>query len=265
MPQTREHLAIVQLLGVARGHRRAHQVATSWSASGSTLVTRDVAALLAGTLARGRADRRVLRRDRTGPGGAARAIDRELARAGRTAPTDGPARLPVDRVVHRRGLRHGGDRTLWRGPLRDRRCARAAARAAARARAPRPGARRDGRDGARRPAHRGRAPRRRPRALDARRLARRAPGSLRAVAVLDVRFELLPDCPRPWPAPRADPLPPRRGEIIGRLVLLEGDALAPGESALAQLRLERPPWRRARRPLRDPHATRPRAPSAAAP
>src|SRR5262249_37818978 len=61
---------------------------------------------------------------------------------------------------------------------------------------------------------------------------------LRASRILDVRFELLPDYPKPWPAQARVRFHLGAGEHIGRLVLLEGDSLEPGQSALAQLRLE---------------------------
>jgi selenocysteine-specific elongation factor len=61
--------------------------------------------------------------------------------------------------------------------------------------------------------------------------------------VLDVRFDLLPDMPREWKPDTRVRFHIGASEIIGRLLLL-GDAargaLLPGESALAQLRLERP-------------------------
>jgi len=65
-----------------------------------------------------------------------------------------------------------------------------------------------------------------------------ASGSLAASRVLDVRFELLPDYPRKWPAQARVRFHLGAGEHIGRLVLLEGEAVEPGGSALAQLRLE---------------------------
>ena len=67
-----------------------------------------------------------------------------------------------------------------------------------------------------------------------------APGSLGASHVLDVRFELLADMPREWPANTRVRFHLGASEIIGRLVLLEGASVAPGASALAQMRLEKP-------------------------
>jgi selenocysteine-specific elongation factor len=65
-----------------------------------------------------------------------------------------------------------------------------------------------------------------------------APGSLAASRTFDVRFELLADRPRAWPVQSRVRFHLGAGEHIGRLVLLEGGALEPGKSALAQLRLE---------------------------
>jgi selenocysteine-specific elongation factor len=67
-----------------------------------------------------------------------------------------------------------------------------------------------------------------------------APGSLTPSDVLDVRFELLPDYPREWRAAMRVRFHIGASEIIGRLVLLEGKTLRAGESALAQVRLDRP-------------------------
>src|SRR5206468_4228597 len=67
-----------------------------------------------------------------------------------------------------------------------------------------------------------------------------APGSLRPGSVLDVRFELLPDYPREWVSNQRMRFHLGASEIIGRLALLEGAVLKPGQSALAQARLERP-------------------------
>ena len=64
--------------------------------------------------------------------------------------------------------------------------------------------------------------------------------SLRPSSILDVRFELLPDAGKEWPANTRVRFHLGASEIIGRLVLLEGEGVAPGASALAQVRLERP-------------------------
>jgi selenocysteine-specific elongation factor len=67
-----------------------------------------------------------------------------------------------------------------------------------------------------------------------------APGSLRASATLDVRFELLDDVPRAWPRQSRIRFHLGASEIIGRLLLLDAAEVEPGGNALAQLRLERP-------------------------
>ena len=67
-----------------------------------------------------------------------------------------------------------------------------------------------------------------------------APGSLRPSSILDVRFESLADLEKEWPANTRVRFHLGASEIIGRLVLLEGESVAPGASALAQVRLERP-------------------------
>jgi len=55
-----------------------------------------------------------------------------------------------------------------------------------------------------------------------------------------VRFELLPDYVKEWKVDTRVSFHLGASEIIGRLVLLEGEGLLGGESALAQLRLEHP-------------------------
>src|SRR4029453_15699571 len=96
MPQTREHLAIVQLLGVRRAVvvlPKADLVDREWM----DLVTRDVRALLAGTAL---ADAPIVEfsaQDGRGQDELLAVLDRELATLpGRS--DEAPARLPVDRV-----------------------------------------------------------------------------------------------------------------------------------------------------------------------
>ena len=58
-----------------------------------------------------------------------------------------------------------------------------------------------------------------------------AVGSLRPSSILDVRFELLADLEKEWPANTRVRFHLGASEIIGRLVLLEGESVAPGASA----------------------------------
>jgi selenocysteine-specific elongation factor len=67
-----------------------------------------------------------------------------------------------------------------------------------------------------------------------------APGSLHGSRFMDVRFELLSDPPREWKNNSRVRFHIGASEVIGRVVLLDHATLRPGESALAQLRLERP-------------------------
>ncbi len=55
-----------------------------------------------------------------------------------------------------------------------------------------------------------------------------------------MRFEALADLEKEWPANTRVRFHLGASEIIGRLVLLESESVAPGASALAQVRLERP-------------------------
>jgi len=253
MPQTREHLAIVKMLGVSRGIvalTKSDLVESEWIA----MVTRDVRALLAGSPL---ADAPVVPCSAvTGLGLDAllAELDRQLASLpGRSL--DEPARLPVDRVFSVEGFGTVITGTLWRGRVRtgdtlallprgvEVRVRRAQvhgktveeALAGQRTALAIHGVERD-------------------------KVARGdwlvAPGSLQPSRAVDVRFELLADHPRPWPSNRRVRLHLGASEVLGRLVLLEGEnpeksdsagdrapgrlAVRPGGSALAQLRLERP-------------------------
>jgi selenocysteine-specific elongation factor len=237
MPQTREHLAIVKLLGIRRGIvvlTKRDLVEPAWV----EMVARDVKTLLAGTAL---AAAPVVEFSATTGAGTAEllaALDRQLAAVANRA-VDEPARLPVDRVFTVEGFGTVVTGTLWRGHVRTGDALELA-----------PGARpvrvrRVQVHGA--TVEEARAGQRSALALHGveRDQVERgdwliAPGSLRDSAVLDVRFELLPDYPRDWPANARIRFHLGASEIIGRLALLEGTALKPGASALSQLRLERP-------------------------
>jgi selenocysteine-specific elongation factor len=237
MPQTREHLAIVRLLGIPRGIvvlTKRDLVEADWAA----LVARDARALIADTAFPDAPIVEFAATTGQGTGELLAALDGQLG-ALPNRPAGEPARLPVDRVFTVEGFGTVVTGTLWRGavrtgdnlelmpgarPVRVRRVqvhgvTVEEARAGQRTAVALHGVERAG-------VERGHW------------LV--APGSLRESHVLDARFELLPDYPKDWAANVRVRFHLGASEIIGRLVLLEGPSLAPGRSALAQVRLERP-------------------------
>jgi selenocysteine-specific elongation factor len=235
MPQTREHFAIVQLLGIPRGVivlTKSDLVEPEWL----TMVEKDARALVKGTAL---ADAPVVPFSAlTGAGEPEllAALDAQLAGLA-TRSADEPARLPVDRVFTVEGFGTVVTGTLWRGHVRTGDTLALV-----------PG---DKEVRVRRVQVHGttvdeaRAGQRTAVALhgvDRAQVERGhwliAPGSLRASRVLDVRFELLPGGPRALKPNTRVRFHLGAAETLGRLVLLEGDALEPGHSALAQLRLE---------------------------
>jgi selenocysteine-specific elongation factor len=237
MPQTREHLAIVKLLGVARGIvvlTKRDLVEAEWAG----LMANEVRALLAGSAL---AEAPIVECSAvTGAGIDAllAEIDRQLAQLP-MRPTSEPARLPVDRVFTVEGFGTVVTGTLWRGTVRTGDTLELLPKAQE------VRVRRVQVHGA--TVEEARAGQRTAIALAG--VAREdvgrgdwlaAPGSVRGSNILDVRFELLPDVLRAWPANTRVRFHLGASEIIGRLVLLEGHELAPGGTALAQVRLERP-------------------------
>ena len=241
MPQTREHLAIVKLLGVRRGVivlTKSDLVESEWLAE----VSREARLLVADTLL---ADAPVVAVSSVTGSGIAEllaAMDLQLASLEARGAAE-PARLPVDRVFTVEGFGTVVTGTLWRGRVRvgdvlsllpvglEVRVRRVQVH----------GETVDEALAGQRTAlalH----------GVEREQVTRGdwlvAPESLRASRVLDVRFELLPDYPREWKADTRVRFHLGASEIIGRLLLLggtsDGSALLPGGSALAQLRLERP-------------------------
>jgi selenocysteine-specific elongation factor len=237
MPQTREHLAIVQLLGITRGVvvlTKSDLVERAWLDE----VAADVRALLAATPLGEAAIVEFSAVTGAGQGTLLTAMDAALASAPGRKMTE-PARLPVDRVFTAEGFGTVVTGTLWRGMVRagdglellpgghSVRVRRVQVHGVTLEEA---------RAGQRT-------------ALTLHGIAKEqvtrgdwlvAPGSLRASSILDVRFELLPDFPREWKAATRVRFHLGASEIIGRLTLLEGSALRAGGSALAQLQLEKP-------------------------
>jgi selenocysteine-specific elongation factor len=237
MPQTREHLAIVRLLGVRRGVivlTKRDLVETAWVAE----VRRDVAALLADTPF---ADAPVIEFSAVTGAGTAEllaAMDAQLAGLP-LRPADEPARLPVDRVFTVEGFGTVVTGTLWRGrirvgdtlelqpnglPVRVRRVQVHGQTVEE--------------------AHAGQRTAVALHGVEREQVERGdwliGTGSLRPSHILDVRFEALGDLEDAWPGNTRVRFHLGASEIIGRLVLLEGESVAPGASALAQVRLERP-------------------------
>ena len=235
MPQTREHLAIVRLLGVKRGVivlTKRDLVDAQWSA----LVGMEVGDLLVGTSLEGAPLVEFSATTGQGRDELLAAIDVQLASM---EPRDdqGPARLPIDRVFTVEGFGTVVTGTLWRGSiamgetmelLPERRSVRVrrvqvhgetveAAHAGQRTAVALHGVDRD-------------------------QVQRGdwlvATDSLKGSRVIDLRFELLPDYNREWKADARVRFHLGASEIIGRLVLLEGASLRGGQSMLAQVRLE---------------------------
>ena len=238
MPQTREHLAIVKLLGVSRGIvvlTKSDLTEPDWR----SLVARDVKALLAGTAL---ADAPVVEFSATTGAGRDQLlaeIDRQLTAHPLTREADAPARLPVDRVFTMEGFGTVVTGTLWRGSIangdtldllpqgKSVRVRRVQVHGATVERA-----------------FAGQRTALAIHGVEKADVARgdwlTAPGSLRPSHLLDVRFELLPDVPKAWPHHSRVRFHLGASELLGRLVLLEGESVAPGGTALAQLRLEKP-------------------------
>ncbi len=67
-----------------------------------------------------------------------------------------------------------------------------------------------------------------------------APGTLQATQAIDVRLRLLREAPRPLANATTVALHAGTAEVAGRITLLDRDRLAPGEEAWAQIRLRAP-------------------------
>ena len=237
MPQTREHLAILKLLGIPRGIvvlTKRDLVEADWVA----MVRRDVTSLLSGTAL---ADAPVVEFSAVSGAGTAEllaALDAVLAAVPPRSAHE-PARLPVDRVFTMEGFGTVVTGTLWRGLVRtgDTLELLPLGRTVRVRRVQVHGVTVDA-------AHAGQRTALALHGVERAEVERGdwlvAPGSLRASPMLDVRFELLDDYPREWKRDTRVRFHLGASERIGRLVLLEGDTLAPSGSALAQVRLEKP-------------------------
>ncbi len=66
------------------------------------------------------------------------------------------------------------------------------------------------------------------------------PGALRPTSAIDVRLRLLPDAPKPLSNAASIGFHSGTAEAVGKVTLLEGDALQPGAETWAQVRLRTP-------------------------
>ncbi len=237
MPQTREHLAICELLQVQEGFvalTKTDMVEPDWL----ELVQEDTAEFLQGTFLAGKPIVPVS--SRTGEG-----LDHLLAtlndicRDLNPRSVNGPVRLPVDRVFTMRGFGAVVTGTLFSGSLNleDRidilpsglnarvRGLQVHSEAVLAALA-------------------GQRTAVNLQGVDRAELQRgdilTAPGRFPVTHMLDVTLKLLDDAPRPLANRTRVRFHVGTSEIMGRVILLDRDELQPGEETLAQLRLEEP-------------------------
>ncbi|MBI5232344.1 MAG: selenocysteine-specific translation elongation factor [Coriobacteriales bacterium] len=239
MPQTREHLAIIDLLGVRRGVvaiTKADLVDEDWLA----LVAEDVAALLEGTSIEGAPIIPVSAKTGAGLDELRAALD-ELAEHAPSRVANLPYRLPVDRVFTIAGAGTVVTGTLWSGTLR-----------------------RDdpvelypsGRTGRVRgvqvhgesvdKVQAGQRTAINIAGLDKDEISRgdivAQPGTLQVTDRFDARFTYLgsPGSDKRLESGTRVHVHHGTRQVLGRVLLADAESLAPGESSLAQVRLEEP-------------------------
>ncbi|MBI2879371.1 MAG: selenocysteine-specific translation elongation factor [Candidatus Rokubacteria bacterium] len=237
MPQTREHLAICQLLRVRDGLvalTKTDLVEADWL----ELVQEDVATFLRGSFLEGRPIVPVSAK--TGEGvETLRAHLTELARAAPPKATDATFRLPIDRVFTIRGFGTVVTGTVTAGRIGlEERVEVYPKGVEARVR----GLQTHGR-----PVTEAIAGQRT--AVNLQGVERAAlergdvlsvPGLLRPTYMVDASLELLREAPRPLRHRERVRFHIGTSEVMARVVLLQGEALEPGERGYVQLRLEAP-------------------------
>jgi selenocysteine-specific elongation factor len=237
MPQTREHLAIVDLLGVTRG---VVALTKSDLVDAGTLAAarEEAAALLAPTPLAAAPILPVSAVSGDGVPELLRALDEAAAEAG-ARDTSRPARLPIDRVFSVEGIGTVVTGTLWTGTVRAGDALAALPRGTpVRVRQVQ--------------VHEESVPEAvagQRTALALHGLAREdlargdwivTPGAFRATEVLDVRLTLLPSAVRALEDRTRLRVHLGASEVLGRVVLFHDGPLLPGGRARAQLRLEEP-------------------------
>ena len=237
MPQTREHFAIVKLLGIPRGLivlTKSDLVDDpAWLAE----VERDARALTKGSFLERSPVLPFSAETGAGSDRLLEELDR-LLESESERPEGEPARLPIDRVFTVEGFGTVVTGTLWRGQVAvgDTVAIEPTGKTARVRSIQVHGASVDAATAGQRTA------------LALHGMAREdlargdwvlAPGSLAPSTLVSARVDLLPDA-RALATRTRVRVHLGSGEALGRVVLLEGELLEPGESALAQLRLESP-------------------------
>jgi selenocysteine-specific elongation factor len=237
MPQTREHLAICELLRVREGLvalTKTDMVEPDWL----DLVQEDTAEFLQGTFLAGKPIVPVS--SKTGEG-LTELLDVLSDTCRRLTPraTTGPIRLPIDRVFTMRGFGAVVTGTLFSGRLHlEDRVELHPRQMTARVR----GLQVHGQSVTE--AIAGQRTAVNLQGIERAELQRGdvlvTPGRFPETYMLDVSLALLPDAPRPLKQRARVRFHIGTSEIMGRVVLLERDEIQPGEEVFAQLRLEEP-------------------------
>ena len=237
MPQTREHLDVLQLLGIERGIialNKTDLVEEDWLG----LVEEDLRQLVQGTFLEGAPIARVSAHTGAGVEDLKQLLLSLVAQT-RTQRQGGPFRLWVDRAFLVKGFGLVCTGTVWSGALRSGE--HVELMPAARPLRVR-GLQQHGREVAEVQAG-DRAALNLP-GVEVEDIARGdalvAPQYFHPTQLLDVRLHLLPSCPKPLETRSRVRLHLGTAEVMARVVLLEGQGLEPGANALAQLRLETP-------------------------
>ncbi len=236
MPQTREHLDIVNLLGVERGVvalTKADLVDDEWLG----LVRADVAEAIKGTVFENAPIVAVSSLTGQGIEELTKAID--SATADIAAPVlSGPFRVPIDRVFRMPGFGVVVTGTLTRGTIHvDDLAEILPNKGTARIRHIQVwGKELETANAAQRVG------------VNLSRLSKDVPergdilvrpGSMRPTYLLDVRLTLTPTAPRPLRNQQRIRIHIGTAEVLGRVVLLDSETLEPGSEAFSQLRLEK--------------------------
>ncbi|MFA5843866.1 MAG: selenocysteine-specific translation elongation factor [Coriobacteriia bacterium] len=237
MPQTREHLAVVDLLGIPKGVvalTKSDLADPEWL----ELVRADVEALLRGTTIEGAPI--VAVSSRTGEGlDELRAVLDEVAQGTPSRQAALPARLPVDRVFTIAGAGTVVTGTLWSGSVtKDDPLEVLPSGRTCRVRSVQVHSKAVERAGAGQRVALNLAGIERDEVARGDVLA--APGTLTVTDRFDARFTYLPAEEKPFRSGARVHVHHGTREVLGRVLLMDGDELLPGGTAYAQVRLEEP-------------------------